>query len=358
MPDYISWYAIELRSRLAPHLDTVKVESIVKEAEGHLRESAEHLKSSLDIPEESAILAAIDSFGSPEKVALTHLGESAGRVLGLKPRTLVLLSAFVALACWNFHWLSLWGPFDNFGATWQNGLAGILGGLALLGLILGCRAARRSFRLPLLMGGVQFLVLALFFTAFWSVTAPRSQNGIMRPSVASASRNLPKYIDRLDRIADFVHEGHKQFASAKSAKDLPEVFRSVAAAERSLDLPAQYSFSSSGDGFVVPYSYILSMPDGRTWAVIGEPSFKNAKATWAQAETKTLPQIERSKSELRALLTSVNEARQGRLFFFNGYVASNLIGFTIVFMPVLIFLDWIVFTIVRTRRAWPSRRLA
>lgn len=359
MSDFISWYSIELRSRLAPHLSTVKVESIVREAESHLRESAEHLQLELGLSQESAVLAAIESFGKPDRVALTHLREANVRVFGLKPQTLVLICAIVALASWNFHWLSLGGPFDNWGHTWQNGLAGIVGGSALIGLILGCRAGRRSFRLPLMAIGIKFTIAAVAFTAFWAISS-NGYDAIMRPSSGAAAVNLPRYVERLDRVKEFILQGRADFAKARTADDLPAIYRNLRGVESRFDIPKSSSYSSSphGDGFVVPYSYVLSMPDGRIYAFICEPTFEQAKRRWADADKTSIAQIARERDKLQMLLGKVQEAQSGRLFFFNGFVAVSIACQTVALMLGILLIDTVIFAIVKTRRSYPIRGLA
>src|ERR1044072_6131848 len=255
MSDYISWYMVELRTRLAPHLATTRVESIIREAESHLKESSEAIRNDLAIPAENAALAAIDAFGSPEKVALTHLRETNMRILGMKPVWLVLLSAFFALPCWNFHWLSLSGPFDNFGATWQNGLAGFVGVLAIVGFIAGCRAGRRSYRGPLALLSVQFLIGSLLFGSFFAVSSGGFfSKSVLRYQIAGAAQELPKSLERLDKYKDFVVEGKKLFASAKTVADLPEIYRNPRVAEKAFDSnPGPGMLQAGSTEYVIPY---------------------------------------------------------------------------------------------------------
>lgn len=357
MSDYFSWYCVELRTRLAPHLPSAKVESIVREAECHLRESTEQLQAELHLNDEQAVLCAIEAFGSPEKVALTHLGTTSAKVLGLKPITFVFICTFVSLFCWVFHWLSLGGPFDNYGHTWQNGVAGFVGFLALIGFVVGCRAGRRSFRVPLAAFGLKFFVGALLFCAFWSVTDDGYQ-AVTRPRITAALTELPNSLERLDRFERYVLQGKEEFAKAKSRDELSKQFKDVDYAQSLFDAQPSYRSPQARGGVVTPSSFIYSMPDGRFWGIQETPSFKDAKVTWSRVDKTTIPGIASQRQSLTALLARVEEARSGRLFFNNGFLLLNAAGWIIVFMPVFFVIDAITFASVKRKRAWPVRGIA
>src|SRR5205823_7775420 len=162
MPEYINWFVVELRLRLAPHLSMERVETLTREVESHLRELSRKNIASLGMSEQHAQAAAVEVFGRPDKVALDYLRESNPRLFGIKPICFVILGGLGAIGCWDFHWLSLRGHFDIFGDTWQNGLAGFVGTLALAMFVAGCKAGLRSFRLPILATGAVTLAALPF----------------------------------------------------------------------------------------------------------------------------------------------------------------------------------------------------
>lgn len=366
MSDYIAWYSVELRLRLSAHMPSAKVESVIKEAESHLREAAERLKTELQLSDESATLAAIDAFGKPEKVALTHLRESGSRIFGIKPVWFVLACGLVALLCWDFHWMSLAGPFDNRGETWQNGIAGFVGGLALIGFVLGCRAGRRSFRLPVLALGGGLAVASAFFVSYMAITSGASYSpSALRPNLSQTFDVVPKSISRLDRYQALVERGTREFAAAKTTADLSRDMRDLAVAEAEFGI-AQYAsgrpITPEGrvipNALVTPADYVYASPDGGFSALQGAESFESAKKRWASVSPNVLANVNFARGELRNLLSRATEARNGRTFFFNGFVVTQIVCWTIVFLPALLFLDWATFAMIRRKRAWPVRGLA
>jgi hypothetical protein len=206
---------------------------------------------------------------------------------------------------------------------------------------------------------VQFALGAILFASFWAISDDQNE-AVMRPSLPVARRELPKYIARLDRVRDFMLEAQTQFASAETGDKLPSVYRNIAEANRTIGSPndGYYWTPSQSKEYLVPYCYVHSMPDGRLWAFSTEPSFAEAKKQWARISESSLPQIKIQQDKLKQLLSRVNDAADGRMFFFNEFVVLNLVAWTAILLPVFLVLDWSIFAMVRRRRAWPLRSLA
>jgi hypothetical protein len=364
MSDYIAWYSIELRLRLAPHMPAAKVESIVKESQSHLGETAERLKADLGLTESSAVLAAIDAFGNPEKVALTHLREIKTRVLGIKPMWFVVGCGLMAFLCWDFHWMSLSGPLDNYGETWQNGLAGFIGFIALLGFVAGCRAGRRSYRLPVAGLGFGLAVLLPFVVAYVAIMNVDGEESIMRPRTRGAVRTISDSLVKLDRLEAFVKRGASEY-SATTPTNLSADMRDLRVAEAELGISWRSSYPAfTADGreidraFVTPNDWVYAPSRGGLQALQGAATFAEARKRWAEASTHSLASIGQSRHELLKMLTNIHQAENGRIFFFNGRVSAELVSTTLVFLPGLLLLDAITFAFVRRKRAWPVPGLA
>ena len=365
MSEYIAWYLVELRIRLAPHLSSARVETIVRETDCHLRETAERLQGQLAISEERAVLTAIDSFGSPERVALTHLRESAKTVLGVKLLFWVIGCGLLAILCWDFHWMSLSGPFDNKGETGQNELAGIIGAIALVGFTVGCRIGRQSFRKPLLASAMTMLAAMTLFSCYWVVPTDNGYRGVFRPDLRRAQRDIPVSMAGLDQYLTFLDRGEKQFAVAKTSADITPEFANIGIAEKALQIPEGTSiraFPEIGTGttaFATPTQNVFASAEGGNYyGLKEEPTFEAAKGAWLKDAGLAKMAANSERDQMNRLLSRVNEAKSGRLMFSNAFVVSNLTCWTLIFLPGLLFIDWLSFTLVRRKRAWPVRSLA
>lgn len=367
MSDYIAWYLVELRTRLAPHLPSTKVESIVLEAGSHLKETTERLKAELQLTDETAALTAIDAFGKPEKVALTHLREIDTRIMGIKPGWLVIGSALLAIWCWDFQWLSLHGPFDNFGETWQNGVAGFVGVLALIFFVVACRAGKRTFRLPLFtMSAALCLGLPLLVSA-WMIRTPAHWEGISRLHLSRDVAKINATLDRLKAYEPYFRRGATAYQSAKTESDLPAEFASFQRAQDLLGIPKedrQHMLLRTDDGYnvapdalLVP-SYAYAMVDGRIGGLEPVRSFAEAKKAWAKNASHSLRAVEHDREGLQSLVAAAGEAQSGRIFFFDPALSVTSVAVTAWFLPVLFILDWAAFASTRRKRVWPVRSLA
>jgi len=365
MPDYINWYCMEIRLRIVHHISEERVEIIVREIEGHLRESAQRLMEQNCLSSNEAEKAAVEAFGKPGRIAMGYLRESRPRIAGLRPLWVVLAGAFLATASWDFHWMSLGGYFDNFGATWENGLAGLVGFLGLILFGLGVRAGYRSYRLPVLGFGVAMSLGVLMLTSFWIVGSTFDHQGFSRLHLSRDARQAQASIATLDEFKGYLAQGAKAYVSAKSAQDLPSSIRFAAIIDRVSGLgPGELreqrfspnELSPTGDYFFVPRS-VMAMVDGRIWGMDTVQGFAKAKAEWANAD-KYAGDIDVERRKFEGLLASADEARSGRLFFFNPDVYRDPVCWTIVFMPLLLIVDGIVSGLVRRRPSWRGRALA
>ncbi|MFI5387464.1 MAG: HAAS signaling domain-containing protein [Fimbriimonadales bacterium] len=169
MPNMIDWYVVELRLLLNGKLPPGRVDEVVKEAEAHLRESVQR-RLGPTVDENAATAAAIEAYGRPEKVALGFLRGSRRNMWGLNPVWWAALGAVIAIYCWTFHWQTLGGYFDNFGETWQNVVAGLVGVLGLALVVFAVRAGFRSYRLALT--GLTFAAAALSIPAYVDLDGP------------------------------------------------------------------------------------------------------------------------------------------------------------------------------------------
>jgi len=364
VPDYINWYLVELRLRLQPYFGQSKVEAIVSEVESHLCETSLELRKTPGMTQVQADLEAVRAFGEPQRVATSYLQESNPKFWGLKPLWVVLSSGLIALACWVFHWISLGGYFDNFGATWQNGLALVVGLSALSIFTAACRAGHRSYFKPLLGLGFGTPIGLVLLLSFWVVGSKDNQQGFSRFHLNRDIQVAHLSLKRLDRLEMYLQEGISAFSKSQAAKDLPLQFRDLSAASARLDLSSLMEYSHLYDGlqgpkpgfFIVPSNYVSAYVDGRIWGVYTEDQFSGAKRAWSERAIEALAQIGPQREGLKGLLASAKEAQSGRLFFFNSRVYSEAVVWAILFMPILLFLNSMAFRWGQRRPVWPARQ--
>ena len=362
MSDYLYWYLVELRIKLGKHFTEQRLDEIVKEVESHLRQSVKEIMVLLDCDEEKAVLSAIEAFGKPEKVARTYLAEADPRCFGFKPIWVVLVSALVATLCWDFHWMTLDRYFDNFGATWQNGLAGVIGFIALGVLVKACRSGYRSYAVPLLGLSAATAFCLVFVLSFWMVGSTTYSQGISRFHMGRDVQKIRGTLVKLDQLDRYLADGVKIFADAKSPKDIPREYRSLDIAERHLGLQdhALYSFTSSGDArsaYTAPKEGIFAMVDGRMWPLDGESDFFKACKQWHDKSAAAAKSIQFQRQEFQKLLASADEAYAGRIFFFNSDVYKEPVLETLLFLVALLLADGLAF-LLRIRRSWPGSKIA
>lgn len=386
MLDYISWYIIELRSRLLPHLPGANIAEITKEAESHLRENTRELKERLQLSDEAAALAAIDAFGKPEPVALGYLRRANPRILGIKPLWLVIISTLVAIYCFDYPWLTMRGPFDNLGESWPLTVALLAGIGSLILLVTAVSRSFRSYRWPVLATCVA-TCLALPPVLFsWMIISPEGWQGISRFHLSRDEATLRLTVQRMDKLEAYYLRAQKAYAVAQKPSDLAPEFRSPSAAMIALGFmdsgeyttPRGFASVKSNDTvehFLLPLGG-MAMVDGRIWGLgsthvpldlgawqralsLGQVSeFSIAKTQWAKQTPASLKTLREQRTSMRDLLVRVDEAHAGRIFFPNTYLLLSAEMPTLLFIPVLLLLDGITFAVVRRRRTWPGRALA
>jgi hypothetical protein len=365
MSEYLGWYLVELRSRLEREMPMDRVATVLAEVESHLRESALRNADTPGVSEDQALIAAMHSFGSPEKVALAHLGEGGKTMFGIPRMWVVLGSAFIAIACWDFHWMSLGGFFDNFGATWQNGLAAMIGGLALVIFFLACRKGYRSYRLPVIGLTAAMAVGMIFFVSFAIVGEKEWRQGFSRFHLARDVATAHRSLEKLDTVAAYIRRGMREISSVSTLTKLPPEYRDLEASQRALGLDGNsipvYSDVLSQDPTANAYpllsGYVAVMVDGRIFGISHTANAVQVRESWQKAP-QTLKSIEHEKENLMALLQSAESARSGQLFFFNSSAFRDPVFWTIVFLPGLLLLDTIAYFAARRRRTWPRMGIA
>ena len=377
MSKAIGWYVTELRLLLAPHLQAKRLLQVCMETESHLEQDAERHSDELGVGAEEAAWLAIEAFGKPQTVAQTYVRESGRTVFGMKPHWAIFGGSVAAIASWDFHWLSLWGPFDNFGETWQNGIAGGIGVVALVLFALGCRA---SFRWNGPRIGALSVATALVLVpalSMWIVTGPSysvgQQGGVSRWHLARDKPILMATLSRLDALENYLIEGKKAFAQAKSLSEIPEPYRNLDAAAKILGTDPGIDGTVMGayrseprfipEGglaeevpVIAPRGYNLAMYDGRIYA-LETRGYSDAKARWANTRVH-LQFIKDQRSAIQGTLQAVDEAAHGRLFFPNPWLTVQGTFWTISMGVLLILLDTGIWLIVRRRKARPGMALA
>ncbi|HZH97424.1 MAG TPA: hypothetical protein VEX38_00515, partial [Fimbriimonadaceae bacterium] len=335
MSEYIGWYTVELRLRLGNHLPAAKIESIVKEAGSHLRESAENLKNELGLSDDASALAAIEAFGTPEAIAISHLQQVTLKVFGMPSAAFALLCSTIAILCWDYHWLSLSGPFDNYGATWQNGICGVVGFVALAGLVAAIARSKRRLLAPIAASVLGCMLILPLMATYLAVPGGASYEAVLRPNLREAETTIPYQIRQLEKLDHWLQAGAKRYAQSKDGSDLPTSLRSVRAAEKEFGLTQGSSypvFTSDGrvlqTAYTTPRNFIYAPARGGLWIFEGAATFEEAKATWAKESQNAIFGANVARQELREMLANVKKARSGKLFFFNPFLITEIVMMT------------------------------
>lgn len=363
MSRMIDWYLVELRLRLNKSLPPDKIDEIVKEAECHLQESVQR-RVGPAITEPDAIEAAIEAYGKPEKVALGFVRGTKQTMLGINPVWWAAYGALMAIFCWNFHWLTLQGYFDHFGETWQNGVAGLVGVLALALMMIAVRAGLRSYRLALT--GLTFAAAALSIPlmSYWMIPAPNFWQGISRLHL---NRDLPKLeveLGQLRSYQSFAERGLREYANANSAGDLSLDMRNPSVVAKEFGIvrldPAMVGLQvDHGGAFVVPRQYgAFAEIDGRMWMLETMARFEDAKKAWSVTGPKELQEITTERANLSALFGNATAAKNGKLFFLDPELYLQTVIGTVVLLPLFLLLDWIAARSARPKRRWLRKALA
>jgi len=363
MPNLIDWYVVELRLLLNGSLPSGRVDEITMEAEAHLRESV-HRRLNSSVNESVAIAAAVDAYGRPDKVALGYLKGTRQKMWGLNPGWWAMAGALIAIICWNFHWLTLDAYFDNFGDTWQNCLAGLVGVVGLVLMSVAIRAGLRSYRSWLTALTLAAAALSVPLVSYWMIPEPNYYQGISRFHL---DRDLPpvgKTLGSIKAYQSYLARGMRQFASAKSDADLASDLQNptLAATELKLDRlgPAVLGATMDRGGrFVVPRKYGAFFEINGGSAVLETMDrFEDAKKAWAESGPSIMSDLNKAYPRFVALFAKGQDAKAGKLFFFEPTLYMETVIGTIVLLPLFLILDWIAAFNARPKRRWPRRAIA
>jgi hypothetical protein len=366
MLNYVEWYLVELKLRLEKHLQADRVQAIIDESESHLKLATEARIAELSMSEEQAMLSSIKSFGRPDVIAQDHLRESNPTFLGLKPVLGVLGFGLVALLSWNFAWLTMDGPFDHFGETWQNGIAAAICFVATILFCVACRAGRRSYARPIsALGVLTSLVLVILFS-WWIVGGAGYDQGVSRFHMARDEAKIKLTIARMNGLEDYFRQGASLFESATSESVIAAKFKSQDEAYRALGLgntsvyPIDYEQGGGSlDGrYIIPHREIFPMVDGRIWGLEYSKDFLSAKKAWNDNFPVAMRSLRRNREGLQAIMNSINQARQGRLFFHHELLSWPVVVQTMFLAIFLLLMNAVIFRLSRHRGIWPARSIA
>ncbi|MBN9503678.1 MAG: hypothetical protein BGO01_04905 [Armatimonadetes bacterium 55-13] len=368
MSEYLHWYLVELRNRLDPKLPQRKVHEILSETEDHLKESARELAEEFGWNENDSMLAAIQSYGDPEKVALSHLAASDPKFWGVPPIWVIFGSALVAIWCWNFEWLSLRGFFDHFGETWENGFVATLGVFALVTFFRACRAGYRSYRKEVMQLGFVTAFGLVFLMSTWMISVPDQWQGISRFHINREEKNLWSNLTALNRIEDLCELGRNKFGQAADPGQIPFQFEITAdlrgAYDHILSLNRGKSPTVSQmeqtvvNSYIVPGSVIFVTPSKPLWFFQQEDRFDVARKRWAASGPSTQKAIQGARDEINLYLAAIAQARSGRIFFFDSRVYGKPVVLTLLFLPALLLLEAVAYNRSRRRSPLPVRVIA
>lgn len=366
MLSYFDWYLVELELRLAKSVPAEQLETILAETRSHLMESAKRLVEETGAEEGVAAKAAIDAYGTPDLVALGYLRESNPRFLGMRASQAVLLWAFAAIYCWDFAWLTMSGPFDHFGETWQNGIAAFACAVTTVLFAKACHASRRwqAPRVAAFTGA--FALSLIFIVSFWIVGDNDTMQVLSRFHLSRDIDQIQGTIHRLDGLSAYFREGEQLFAKAGPGSALPASFTSEKEAYRRLQLgnttaypPESWNSDEKSTGeFLVPSRSVYAMVDQRIWALERVTTLTEAKAVWRERSAAAIASTIRSQERLGVLLEHAREAISGRLFSFSKRVYQPVVNCTICFLPFLLVADLIAYRIGRRRTLWRRRAMA
>ncbi|HTQ11051.1 MAG TPA: hypothetical protein VMI31_13375 [Fimbriimonadaceae bacterium] len=358
MANLIDWYLVELQLRLDCDLPESRVEEILKEAEQHFQQSVRS-RQEKNVSLEDAVEDAIREYGSPERVARAFLRAWPHRVLGMKPEWAAVAGSGVALFCWCFHWMTLGGYFDNFGETWQNGIAGIVGFAALALLFRAAQAGRRSHWAVVACTTLIFGAVSVPILSVWMIPNPdqKEEQGISRLHLSRDIASVERTIAKLGEYRDFMSRGIREYAAAASPADLSSDLRDPALAGRRFGDDWLIHIGGRERTFLVPYDGVFAEVDGRVWALLTSSSLINAKVEWLAKGPNDLAAIDRQQASLSQLLVSARQAQTGRLFFFDPRVYGEaLVGLPLV-LPLFL-LDLAGYLASASRRRWLKRVFA
>lgn len=356
MHNLLQSYLDDLRRELNGVVPADRLDTIVSECASHVNESASDLGAQQRLSEDDAFRLAIESFGTPKEVAQKHAELTRRTFLGADPKWAVLGAAMLSIAAWNFALLTMSGPFDHFGETWQNGIAA---GICLAAMVVFCKACRsgqRSFFRPVaIMGAAMTLGLVALFS-WWIIGANDTEQGVSRFHLARDRSKIESSISRLNGLGAYLKEGENVFARATSDQDIPEVYRSEKLAYARLELgntsayPVDYfSGGSNTHGqFLIPHREIYAMVDGRIWALELGRDLKSSKAAWTANAPLALTAIQSETAHMDRLLGQIES---GQWFSYHMLLVWPVVIQTTVLVFLLLLLDQIMFRIPQRKRA-------
>ena len=159
---YIDWYLVEIERNLSDLVPLEKQNSLLNESNNHLSSLAEEFESQ-GMEEKASQLAAIDRFGTPEKIANQFI-ENFGNQKRRKPYTLLNILLFASI-CIVVFWLTV-SPGDLI----RNGIAMVVIPFAAIfgfySVLHGKRASARWILLPTIMSLVIGIPAAFYFTVY------------------------------------------------------------------------------------------------------------------------------------------------------------------------------------------------
>src|SRR5579862_3183635 len=370
MSKLVDWYLVELRLRLSKSLAPDRIDEIVREAETHLLEST-RARQGAAVSEESAAEAAVEAYGDPGTVALGFLKNTRQTLWGLNPMWWALIGSLVAIWGWNFHWLTLWGYFDNFGEDWQNVLALTVMVLGMAVILKAAKAGLRSYRLPIALFTVAAAGLSVPLMSYWMIPEPGKyypglalDRGISRLHLNRDAPKVERSAKQLLAYQSFVERGIREYATSTSDASLSPDLRDASVAarefgEKRLNPAAVGVKLDHGGAYVVPRAYgVMTEIDGRIYLLETMAFYSDAKKAWAITGPVDLEQITRQQKSIQGLLDNVNAARAGRLFFFERSLYEQTVYGTIMLLPGLLIFDLVGALVARPRRQWPSKALA
>jgi hypothetical protein len=392
MSELLNWYIEELRQLLQAKIPADRLDTILREAESHLRESA-NCRISREVPDRLAMIEAINAYGTPKRIAISFLRRSGQKLFGMRPVYSAVGGCLIAIYAWNFHWLTLSGFFDNFGDSYENVIAGMfgLGGLALM--FMACRSGMRSYRLAVSSACIIAAGLSIPIVSAWMIGGTRDYQGISRfhlqrdvPAVrklvsdivkdqAFLKRGMEAY-SKADHQVEFLHQGAKiyipgnlpfddmELVSKLREQTLPPDLRNanLAVAELGVDHlnPAVHEMTvNPGGNFVVPREYgAFAMVREGLLAFETMDKYPAASKAWAKSGPIILRDLQREQVDMVALLSKADEAQHGRLFFFNPALYAETVFATLFLLPLFLLVDLVAALSASPRRSWPKRKVA
>ncbi len=363
MAKLIDWYVVELKLLLNQKMPASRIEKIVMEAEAHLNESVSR-KVAEGLTESEAAASAIDAYGRPEKVAMGFLKGWPQKLWGLNPVWWAGAGAWVTIYAWNFHWLTLSAPFDNFGNLWQNYLAGVVGLIGMAIITASIRAGLRSYRLPLAGFTVLAALLSIPLISYWMISVPGMYEGISRFHL---SRDLPRVehnLKAMNMYDAYLTHGISEYASASKSSQLSEDLQNPAAAASKFGAeklyPAVLGITlDPGGKYVVPRRFgAFFLVNGSAIVLETMASFDDAKKEWSEFGPTDLKQVRDQRVGFIRLAAYGRDAKAGKLFFPNPDLWIGTVFWTLILMPAFLLVDWLAFRTTLPKRRWPQRVIA